>query len=703
MADGEELKNNLSESERILKQIREESAELRNIFAELTESLRKSAKNSTELSAVTKVAASDASRLQRSAAKLEGVSRADLKNKERSRSLAKEAITAASNQYAVQARIRTLQERRLNATEAEKDEIDKVLQDLIAADETSTKLLSNYRGLVDSAEELDKKGKYFSNISKAIKEIPVIGSLIVGGFENARDGLQEASLESDIFKRNLMRVDAIAKGFALPTLATIISGLTSADNSTTNLAKQLGVSKNEARDLRASFNAISIDSGISALNANAMTESMIQLGDTIGATTGFTTQQVVDQTKLTRMVGLQAEEAARLAEFGTLNGEETRSLTEDILEQTAILEKETGLRLDSRKVLSQVANITGQLGAQYGYNTQELARAVVQANRLGLSLEETQGVAANLLDFEQSITNELQAELLIGRDLNLEQARLLALQGDSAGAAAEVAKQFGTAEEFSRLNVIQQQSLAAAVGMSADQLADTIKKQEVLNTLGEKNFDTLMQTEEGRQRISELGGKQLLQQLEQQSASQKFQQSLEKIQSAIGSIVEGPLGSLIDGMADIASSAGIVKTALGLVAGISLVRVIGSIASMSASLVTAGVASAGVASALTLGLSAVAIAAGIGLIMASMSKARKGAEMMPMNDGIIPPGYGDRIISTPKGQIALNNQDTIVAGTNLGQGSNNQETKRTNMLLEKLIQQNTDKPRLSPVGLYEVQ
>lgn len=703
MADGEELKNNLGESERILKQIREESALLRNIFAELTESLRKSAKNSTELSAVTKVAASDASRLQRSAAKLEGISRADLKNKERSRSLAKEAITAASNQYAVQARIRTLQERRLNATEAEKDEIDKVLQDLIAADETSTKLLSNYRGLVDSAEELDKKGKYFDNISKSLKEIPVIGSLIVGGFENAREGLQEAALESNALKRNMMRVDAIAKGFALPTLAAIVAGLTSADSSTTNLAKQLGVSKSEARDLRASFNAISIDSGVSALNANAMTESMIQLGDTIGTTAGFTTQQVVDQTKLTRMVGLQAEEAAKLAEFGTLNGEETRSLTEDILEQTAILEKETGLRLDSRKVLSQVANITGQLGAQYSYNTKELARAVVQANRLGLSLEETQGVAANLLDFEQSITNELQAELLIGRDLNLEQARLLALQGDSAGAAAEVAKQFGTAEEFSRLNVIQQQSLAAAVGMSADQLADTIKKQEVLNTLGEKNFDTLMQTEEGRQRISELGGEQLLQQLEQQSAAQKFQQALEKIQNAIGSIVEGPLGSVIDGMADIANSAGIVKTALGLIAGISLVRVIGSIASMSASLVTAGVASAGVASALTLGLSAVAIAAGIGLIMASMSKARKGAEMMPMNDGIIPPGYGDRIISTPKGQIALNNQDTIVAGTNLGQGSNNQETKRTNTLLEMLINQNASKPKISPVGLYQVQ
>ena len=379
-------------------------------------------------------------------------------------------------------------------------------------------------------------------------------------------------------------INAGASAFDEILLTGIVASLFKADTATTNLAKQLGISKSEARDLKASFNAISVDSGIAALNAEAMAESMIQLGDVIGATAGFTTQQIVDQTKLTRMVGMQAEESAKLAEFGTLNGENTRSLTADILEQVAVLEQETGVRLDGRKILSQVANISGQLGAQYGYNTKELARAVVQANRLGLSLEQTQGVAANLLDFEQSITNELQAELLIGRDLNLERARLLALNGDSAGAAAELAKQFGTAEEFSRLNVIQQQSLAAAVGMSADELADSIKKQEVLNTLGEKNFDTLMQSEEGRERIRTLGGEQLLNQLEQQSAANKFQQALEKIQTAFGTIIEGPLGGIIDGMASLASNAYAVYTALGLIAGVSLVRTIGSIASMAVSL-----------------------------------------------------------------------------------------------------------------------
>ena len=51
----------------------------------------------------------------------------------------------------------------------------------------------------------------------------------------------------------------------------------------------------------------------------------------------------------------------------------------------------------------------------------------------------------------------------------------------------------------------------------------------------------------------------------------------------------------------------------------------------------------------------------------------------------------------------LNNNDSValVAGTNLGQGD--KESKRTNALLQTLINQNASKPKISPVGLYEVQ
>ena len=75
------------------------------------------------------------------------------------------------------------------------------------------------------------------------------------------------------------------------------------------------------------------------------------------------------------------------------------------------------------------------------------------------------------------------------------------------------------------------------------------------------------------------------------------------------------------------------------------------------------------------------------------------------DDAIVPTtGYGDTIIKSGKDTLALNNEDSVavVAGTNLGGGSN-KTGERTNQLLESLIIQNSKKPEISPVGLYEVQ
>ena len=698
MADLEEQNRSARELANNLEEIGKLGAASASNFRDISIELGKSVTNAKNFGGAFRLAKTTSTSLAKDAENLAKASKTDLSNRQNANNLAKQAETNSKNLLSIQRQRQVAQDLLANATEEEKAELNELLVNLFRAEEEARGIAEGFEKIVDENEKLNKSTRFFDNVRDLLKDIPVIGRLFGQPFDEASQKIREAKVDGG---NAFQVINAGASAFDNILLTGIVASLFKADTSTTNLAKQLGVSKSEAKDLRASFNAVAMDSGIAALNAEAMAESMIQLGDAIGATAGFTTQQVVDQTKLTRMVGMQAEESARLAEFGILNGENTRSLTTDILEQVAVLEQETGVRLDGRKILSQVANISGQLGAQYGYNTKELARAVVQANRLGLSLEQTQGVAANLLDFEQSITNELQAELLIGRDLNLERARLLALNGDSAGAAAELAKQFGTAEEFSRLNVIQQQSLAAAVGMSADELADSIKKQEVLNTLGEKNFDTLMQSEEGRERIRTLGGEQLLNQLEQQSAANKFQQALEKIQTAFGTIIEGPLGGIIDGMASLASNSYAVYTALGLIAGVSLVRTLGSLFSMATTLGTSAAFAITTSQALTAGLSAIAIAAGIGVVMAALSSAKSDTETM--SDGVIPTGFGETIIKRPEGSIALNNNDSValVAGTNLGQGD--KESKRTNALLQTLINQNASKPKISPVGLYEVQ
>jgi hypothetical protein len=78
--------------------------------------------------------------------------------------------------------------------------------------------------------------------------------------------------------------------------------------------------------------------------------------------------------------------------------------------------------------------------------------------------------------------------------------------------------------------------------------------------------------------------------------------------------------------------------------------------------------------------------------------------METADDAIIPAGYGDTIIKKGKDTIALNNNDTVVAGTNLMSQTqptfppvDNTETKRTNQLLERLLNQ----PAVFKIGTDE--
>ena len=65
----------------------------------------------------------------------------------------------------------------------------------------------------------------------------------------------------------------------------------------------------------------------------------------------------------------------------------------------------------------------------------------------------------------------MEASLMIGKQLNFNRARSLALEGDVAGAAKDVMNQIGGQAEFSKLNVLQRRALADSIGVSVDELS----------------------------------------------------------------------------------------------------------------------------------------------------------------------------------------------------------------------------------------
>ena len=142
-----------------------------------------------------------------------------------------------------------------------------------------------------------------------------------------------------------------------------------------------------------------------------------------------------------------------------------------------------GVTLDTKKVFEESAKLTGLIRANLGRNYQEITRTVGAAQALGLTMSDLAGISSNMLNFHSSIEAELTAELFIGKQLNLEQARLFALTGDYNGLRKEIMKNIGSEYEFLSMNVLAKQKYAAALGMSVDQMSNLVMKSQDLSKI----------------------------------------------------------------------------------------------------------------------------------------------------------------------------------------------------------------------------
>jgi hypothetical protein len=191
--------------------------------------------------------------------------------------------------------------------------------------------------------------------------------------------------------------------------------------------------------------------------------------------------------------GLSNDEATKL--FGTFMqiGDLSAKQAESLIEGTAQLAAQRGVA--PRAVLQDMAGSAEEIASFTKGTGENIAEAAVQARQLGLSLSTTAKISDSLLDFQTSIAAEVEASVLIGRRLNFQRARQLALEGDIAGATKEVVKQLGSEEELNNMNVYQRRNIAKSIGVSVAEMTKLVRGQEKLTlstALAGKQFDDLV-------------------------------------------------------------------------------------------------------------------------------------------------------------------------------------------------------------------
>lgn len=513
------------------------------------------------------------------------------------------------------------------------------------------------KGELAIQEKLEKSLGVAGQLTEFIGQIPGLGNAAKEALAKVTKTLQEAKengedlpgrlgtlkmLSGELFtslKKGL--TDPLVLGVAVA--GTLVKKMFDLNKQSVETGRALGYAKTEMTGLTLELNAAALASGeFLATNVDLLktlqqaTDQLGVQGDILGS------KNVIGATVLRDQLGLSAEEAINLAANASIAGKDVQNIADQAYNAVDAFNLQNKTALNARKILQETANVSKDLGARFAFNTSEIARAVTEAKNLGLTLSEVSNVADNLLQFESSITAELEAELLVGKDLTLERARQLALNNDLAGLAKELEAQNISALEYSQMNRLQQEAVAKAVGMTTEQLGKSLYQQE-LNNLSAEQFKAIY-------------GEQNYEAAKQVSIQQRLEKAITKVADALTPVLEL--------FASLASNAGLLYGSIALIGAISLARTIGSLAIMANTLTAGAIGAAGVASALTLGVAAVAIIAGIASIVGALSSANSSAQTV--QDGVTGPGKGPFTITDKFGATAITDtRDGIAVSPNI--------------------------------------
>ena len=187
-------------------------------------------------------------------------------------------------------------------------------------------------------------------------------------------------------------------------------------------------------------------------------------------------------------MGIGGQEAATLVgNFARLNGGSIET-AQNLAASTKELAKANGLM--PSQVMADVAG-SAEAFAQYGkQGGKNIGEAAVAAGKLGTNMSTLTTITDSLLDFETSITKELELGAMLGKNINLTKARQLAYDQNIKGAVQETLNQLGGIEAFNRMDIFQKRQAAAALGISVAELQKMSSNMDKLNDDGTMQLST---------------------------------------------------------------------------------------------------------------------------------------------------------------------------------------------------------------------
>ena len=351
---------------------------------------------------------------------------------------------------------------------------------------------------VETAEGTDKVlNKIFGTREKALQLEHEMKEALESGKAEAIEkvaldikGLKASQAQKAALKEMMSPISSMVKGARAFVAALVANPLLAMVTAAIALVKILYEAYTAARDMRTELGGSLIEAGKTAAKLKAVEASLFltgyssenvkenfdairkNLGGAEAASYGF----LVNFSKTAQITGASAENLATILSIQESVSDASRETLLAQMEANALMIEMQGIAPEA--IFNDLAENADFFAASMKAGTNNVRDTAIEARKLGLNLGTVAKISESLLDFESSIEKQMEASVLLGRQLNLDKARQLSFMDDQQGMMREILRQVGGEAEFGKMKGFQRRALADAVGVSVSELSRLARQRE---------------------------------------------------------------------------------------------------------------------------------------------------------------------------------------------------------------------------------
>lgn len=435
------------------------------------------------------------------------------------------------------------------------------LEGILKRHQSAAKILSKVNSIVDYAT--DKFSGIFETIHHGLGEIPLIGKDLANAFHPFQEKSKEmftATAEGfkNGFKDSFSSALKDGKSFTSATFSGITGGFGEAMSTARAFAASigpigiaimaigaavgLGVARfhqieKAAQEFKEKTGLASVDIHEIEHTVRGVNEHFASLGVSLSDVSGYMSDFTEEFDGLTvpaestvaaiavlnKNFGVTAKSASAVNKIFQNMGGLTETQSQYLA--NSVVEMSNMVGVSPEKVMKDMADNAGEAYKFFRGSPEELAKAAVYAAKMGSSIKDMTASANKLLDFESSISSELEASALLGTNLDFSKARELAYTGDLLGMQKELTKELANVGDISKLSTYEKEALVNATGQELDTLMNTQRIYTQFGDLDEARLAAANALIDSGKDIRKVGREELEQQT-QRMAKQKLMQDM---------------------------------------------------------------------------------------------------------------------------------------------------------------------------------